>query len=244
MNTTEALKNVLLRFGAGWVLWLLGALLLASLGLIVERFLYYRAGRCNVKAMALALDEMLAAHEYEKAIEVLGKARAVATSIAAAGLRLAARGPAAAEKAMMSAAALERSRLEKRLSYLGTIGNNAPFLGLFGTVIGVIHAFAELGSADAAKAGAAAAAGQVASQAVMHAVAEALVATAVGIFVAIPAVAAFNFLQRRVSSILSEAEVLSFLVLAYLSERTSESGIQQPRPVKQRSSSSGDKAYV
>ena len=111
MNTTEALKNVLLRFGAGWVLWLLGGLLLASLGLIVERFLYYRAGRCNVKAMALALDEMLAAHEYEKAIETLGKARAVATSIAAAGLRLAARGPAAAEKAMIAVSSWGRQTL-------------------------------------------------------------------------------------------------------------------------------------
>lgn len=217
MNTIEAVKNVLLRFGAGWVLWLLGGLLLVSIALIVERWLYYRACRCKVKAIAEELDSRLASGDFAAAIETLSRTKAVATSIAAAGLRLAARGPAAAEKAMQSAAALERSRLEKRLSYLGTIGNNAPFIGLFGTVIGVIHAFAELGNVKTSKA--AAAAGQVASQAVMHAVAEALVATAVGILVAIPAVAAFNFLQRRVSEVLAEAEVLSYLVLAYLSEQ-------------------------
>lgn len=241
MNTTEAVKNVLLRFGAGWVLWLLGALLIVSLALILERTMYYRACRCNVKGMAFELDALLAEGDFEAAIGMLSKTRAVAASIAAAGLRLARRGPAAAEKAMQSAAALERSRLDKRLSYLGTIGNNAPFLGLFGTVIGVIHAFAELGNASTGKA--AAAAGQVASQAVMHAVAEALVATAVGIFVAIPAVAAFNYLTRRVSAILAEAEVLSYLVLAYLSERTVRSPAK-PCPSKHRTAEETEHQYV
>lgn len=240
MNTTEAVKNVLLRFGAGWVLWFLGGLLLVSVGLILERTLYYRSCRCDVKGLALRLDELLAVGEFESAIVMLSKHRSVASSIAVAGLRLAKRGPAAAEKAMESAAALERSRLDKRLSYLGTIGNNAPFLGLFGTVIGVVHAFAELGSADTGKA--AAAAGQVASQAVMHAVAEALVATAVGIFVAIPAVAAFNYLQRRVSAILSEAEVLSYLVLAYLADR-SQPAIRPCGP-KPRACDEGGRQYV
>ncbi len=241
MNTIEAVKNVLLRFGAGWVLWLLGALLLISLALVVERWLYYRACGCNVREMAEELDAHLAAGDFSAAIASLSRTRAVAASIAAAGLRLADRGPGAAEKAMQSAAALERSRLEKRVSYLGTIGNNAPFVGLFGTVIGVIHAFAELGRAEAGKG--AAAAGQVASQAVMHAVAEALVATAVGIFVAIPAVAAFNYLQQRVSAILAEAEVLSYLVLAYLSEQAPNAAAKTRVP-KKRALGDGEQDYV
>src|SRR5690606_27978756 len=101
--------------------------------------------------------------------------------------------------------ALERDGLERRLGFLGTLGNNAPFIGLFGTVIGVIQAF------DALEQGAA----QAASSGVMAAIAEALVATAVGIAVALPAVAAYNYLQQRVASILSGVEVLSNLVLAY-----------------------------
>jgi len=215
MNSTETLKHVLLRFGTDWVLWLLGLLSLVSIVLILERWLYYRSCRGNVKALAEKLDERLSLGEKDPAIQDLKRSRSVAASVAAAGLRLAPRGVLSAREAMQSAAALERSRLQKGLSYLGTIGNNAPFVGLFGTVIGVIHAFEELGHREAAKA-----AGQVASQTVMSAVAEALVATAVGILVAIPAVAAYNFLQRRVAEILSETEVLSSLVLAYLSDGT------------------------
>ena len=105
---------------------------------------------------------------------------------------------------------------------MGTVGNNAPFIGLFGTVIGVIGAFEALGhvaSGDSGGAGAAAQVGsQAASQAVMASIAEALVATAVGILVALPAVAAFNYFQRRMASLLAATEGLLNLVLAYLSE--------------------------
>ncbi len=82
--------------------------------------------------------------------------------------------------------------------------------------MGVIHAFEELG--HAAPGHGAAAAGQVASQAVMASIAEALVATAVGILVALPAVAAYNYLQRRVVSLLASVEVLTNLVLAYIAD--------------------------
>ena len=80
---------------------------------------------------------------------------------------------------MQSAAALERGRLERGLAFLATVGNNAPFVGLFGTVVGVIHAFEELG--HAAPGHGATPRGRSASQAVMASIAEALVATAVGI---------------------------------------------------------------
>ena len=82
-------------------------------------------------------------------------------------------------------------------------------------MIGVIEAFEELGHSAAGHAGAGAGS-QVASGAVMSAISEALVATAVGIAVALPAVAAYNYLQRRVEGMLSGAEVLSNLSLAYL----------------------------
>ena len=158
--------------------------------------------------------------DVDGAIEELKRSESVAGAIAAAGLRLSGRGAAAADKAMQSATALERGRLEQWLAYLGTLGNNAPFIGLFGTVIGIIGAFEELGhAAPGHGAGAtAAAATQVASQVVMARIAEALVATAVGILVALPAVAAYNYFQRRIASLLSGTEVLSNLVLAYLSD--------------------------
>src|SRR5207247_11069563 len=96
---------------------------------------------------AETLDRRLSAGEVVEAQAELLRSRAVAAAIAAAGLRLADRGPNAADKAMQSAAALERGRLERWLAYLGTVGNNAPFIGLFGTVIGIIGPVEELGHA-------------------------------------------------------------------------------------------------
>jgi biopolymer transport protein ExbB len=198
----------------------LGALSLLSVAIIVERWLFYRASECDAQVMARVLASRLAERDFGGAIERLGESPSIASMIAAAGLQLADRGPAAADKAMQSAAALQRGRLERWLAYLGTVGNNAPFIGLFGTVVGVIGAFEALGQGGSASGSPAGAAAQVASQAVMSAIAEALVATAVGILVALPAVAAYNYFQRRMASLLSATEVLSNLVLAYLSDRT------------------------
>jgi biopolymer transport protein ExbB len=219
VNAVDAVKQVLLQSGASWVLWILGALSVASLAIIVERWLFYRARECDLPVMAQRLGAHLARRDFDAAIKELNESKSLAAAIAAAGLQLADRGPAAADKAMQSAAALERGALERWLAYLGTVGNNAPFIGLFGTVIGVIGAFEELGKGAPGHASAAAAAAQTASQAVMSSIAEALVATAVGILVALPAVAAFNYFQRRMASLLSATEGLSNLVLAYLSEK-------------------------
>lgn len=217
MFNVERIQNLFLHAGAGWVLWALALLSVATLVIAIERWLLYRAVDVDLRAEAERLDARLAAGQVDEAIVELGRSRSVAANIAAFGLRLASRGPEAVDKAMLSAAALERGRLEKRLAFLGTVGSNAPFVGLFGTVIGIIHAFEELGHAAPAHGGAAAA--QVASQAVMSSIAEALVATAVGILVALPAISAYNYLQRRVAELLGGTEVLSNLILAYLVER-------------------------
>ncbi len=220
MNTVEALKTVLVQAGASWVMWLLGVLSLASIAMIVERAFFFRTLGSNVRALAEGLDTRLRKGDWTGAIADLTPLQSVAANVTIAGLRLAELGPAAADRAMDSAVAIERSRLERGLTFLGTLGNNAPFIGLFGTVIGVIGAFEELG--HAAPGHGAAAAGAVASQAVMTSIAEALVATAVGLFVALPAVAAYNYFQRRMTSLLAETEILSNLLLAYLSASSSK----------------------
>jgi biopolymer transport protein ExbB len=217
MNTIESVKQLLLVSGAGWILWLLGALSLSSLVLAVERWFYLRRRGGDLERLARALDENLNGGDFEGARRLLVADPSVAARVANAGLRLADRGVETADKAMQSAAALERGRLDRWLAYLATVGNNAPFVGLFGTVVGVIHAFEELGHGTSAHG---AATGQVASQAVMASIAEALVATAVGIVVALPAVATYNYLQRRVTSLLAGTEVLTNLVLAYIADGT------------------------
>ncbi|WP_457641838.1 MotA/TolQ/ExbB proton channel family protein [Persephonella sp.] len=81
--------------------------------------------------------------------------------------------------------------LEKRLGILATFGNNAPFIGLFGTVLGIIKAFHDLGTST-----------EFGVRVVMQGISEALVATAMGLFVAIPSVIAYNYFVRKVKTIL------------------------------------------
>ena len=219
MSTIDVLKTLFLASGASWVLWALFGLSAVGVALTVERLIFFHELTGDLHSLANALDARLSKGEFRDAIADLDQSPAVAARVASAGLKLADRGPAAAEKAMESAAALERTRMERGLIYLATLGNNAPFLGLFGTVVGVIAAFEALGTGAGGPATtASAAAGAVASQAVMSSIAEALVSTAVGILVALPAVAANNYLQRRSTAILAATDVLKNLVLAYLSD--------------------------
>jgi biopolymer transport protein ExbB len=209
----ELLKHALLDLKASWVMWILLGLSAIDLVIIVERAAFFRSVRDDVARLAAELDQLLRKGAVRDALERMKASRSAEAAVAVAGLRHADLGPASAEKAMLGAAALQRVRLERGLAVLGTVGNNAPFLGLLGTVIGVIEAFEILGRpVDAA----AQAASTLAPQAIMSSIAEALVATAVGLFVAIPAVAAFNYFQRRIQGIGANTEALSNVVLAHL----------------------------
>ncbi|WP_408890314.1 MotA/TolQ/ExbB proton channel family protein [Myxococcus faecalis] len=220
MHIVEIVKDVFIQWGANWVLWLLFALSLVSLGIILERWWLFRTKQDRVRELSGALEATLSTGDFPAAISTLEKRTSVGAAVARAGLRLAPQGMTAAEKGMQSALAIERSTLENRLAFLGTLGNNAPFIGLFGTVIGVLLAFEALSKTQGAPSGTS----QVASNAVMGSIAEALVATAVGIGVALPAVAAYNYFQRRIASILTDAEALTNLVLAYVSARERNGG--------------------
>jgi biopolymer transport protein ExbB len=206
VTTIELVQGVLLRSGTAWVLWALGALSVASVAVIVERWFFLRSRDCDPRALAGRLRAHLARRDFAAAAAEIGQATSVAATVASAGLKLADLGAVAAEKSMQSAAALERGRMERWLAYLGTVGNNAPFV--------VIGAFEELGHGSAHATGGATA--QVASQAVMSSIAGALVATAVGILVALPAVAAFNYFQRRIAALLLATDAIANLVIAYI----------------------------
>jgi biopolymer transport protein ExbB len=213
ISLIELLKHALLDLKASWVMWILIGLSAIDLVIIVERAAFFRSVRDDVAKLAAELDQLLRRGAVRDALERMKASRSAEAAVAVAGLRHADLGPASAEKAMLGAAALQRVRLERGLAVIGTVGNNAPFLGLLGTVIGVIEAFEILGKpADAA----AQAASTLAPQAIMSSIAEALVATAVGLFVAIPAVAAFNYFQRRIQGIGANTEALSNVVLAHL----------------------------
>lgn len=99
----------------------------------------------------------------------------------------------------------ERLKMERYLSVLGTLGNVAPFIGLFGTVVGIIKAFRDL-----------ALAGGGGPSVVAKGIAEALVATAAGLLVAIPAVIIYNYFMRKVKALSAEMEVASTRLIVML----------------------------
>jgi biopolymer transport protein ExbB len=211
----ERIKSAMVGLGASWVLWLMFVLSVISLAIMLERAWLFWSLRDDVAALMRDLGKLLRAGDLAGARQRLEQSPSAEAAVVVAGVVEAEHGADSAEEAMAGAAALQRSKLEKRLAYLGTLGNNAPFIGLLGTVIGIVGAFEEFGKGPAqAVAGAAAATGP--SEAVMRNIAEALVTTAVGLVVAIPAVAAFNTFQRIVKTTLSNTDALGHVLLAYL----------------------------
>ena len=204
MNLTEQLLGMALM-GAEWVLWLLLCLSTISFAIIAERTFFYWSQGGDLDALGDEVRKLCAAGHPEEARVRLASQKHVAAAVVSAGLREWTRGPEAVSEAMLSAKAKVRMMLERNLAVLGTLGSNAPFIGLFGTVIGIIKAFHDLAAAQAKG-----------PAVVMGSLSEALVATAVGLMVAIPAVLFYNYFQRRVRGILMGTDAMSHLVLAEL----------------------------
>ncbi len=219
-NLVEHSKRLMTNFGAGWVMWLLIALSVVSVAIMLERAWFYYTLREDLPALAKSFSDHLRRGELAEAKRVIEDSPSAEAAVVMAGLLEVDRGSKAAEEAMAGAAALQRLKLEKRLAYLGTVGNNAPFIGLFGTVIGVVQAFDEL--SKAARSGTQSAAAALPQASIMASISEALVATAIGLLVAIPAVMAYNAFQRLAKSKLANTEALSKILLSHLAAKQSK----------------------
>ena len=191
--------------GAGWVLWLLVGLSIGCIAVTAERVFVLTRDNTDRAGLSKAIQDFLASGDHAVLKGKLTSLPGLEARVIAAGLELAPHGPEAAEQAMVSATTAEKMKMERGISFLATVGSNAPFLGLFGTVLGIIKAFHDLAQ-DTSEA----------SAAVMAGISEALVATAVGLLVAIPAVVLYNSLSRWVKSRLGRSESLANLVLARL----------------------------
>jgi biopolymer transport protein ExbB len=202
MRLTERILGFTL-LGSEWVLWLLLGLSVLSVAVMVERGLYLASVRIDFDGLAKEVLSFLRDGDVAGARRALAGRRAPESQVAAAGLEQVGRGTDAVAEAMAGAKSRLRLDLERNLGVLGTLGNNAPFIGLFGTVLGIIKAFADLSRNQAGGAAA-----------VMSGISEALVATAVGLMVAIPAVIAFNYFQARVRRTLGRVDTMGHLVLA------------------------------
>ncbi len=193
--------------GSEWILWILVGLSVVSVAVMIERLIFYSGVQGRDSALVRALHAALADRDLAKAQELLRGATSPGARIAAQMLETSQRGPGSMAAIMAALRPGEKLRLERNLNFLGTVGSNSPFIGLLGTVLGIIETFRAIersgvmGSAEY-------------SNAVMAGIYEALVATAVGLIVAIPAVIAFNFFQRRVKALLGEADALTNMVLS------------------------------
>jgi biopolymer transport protein ExbB len=206
--------------GAQWVLYLLILLSIVSVALIFERALFYRAATKGLEDFRRHVRSAVAEGKWDEAIRV-AQGRADKSTQGTPDLEaemalllLNQRANHATSPEVLTEVAQDpvvRARLswERNLAFLATIGSNAPFIGLFGTVLGIIKAFHDLSQQAGGSA-----------QAVTSGISEALVATAIGILVAIPAVVAFNIFQRRVKAGLSQAEAMK----SYLIGRLAHSG--------------------
>jgi biopolymer transport protein ExbB len=209
----EKFKSAMVGLGAGWTLILMLVLSVVSLAVMLERAWLYFSLRDDAAALMKELARFLREGDLSGAKKRMEASPSAEAAVIYAGLVEAPRGAGAAEEAMASAGVLQKERLERRLAFLGTLGNNAPFVGLLGTVIGILGAFDELSKPKVATAAPAA---SMAAEGVMGAISEALVATAVGLIVAIPAVAAFNYFQRVVKVTLGNTDALGHILLGHL----------------------------
>ncbi|MFH0901066.1 MAG: MotA/TolQ/ExbB proton channel family protein [Pseudomonadota bacterium] len=221
MRLTEGFLSLAL-IGADWVIWLLAALSVVSVAIMIERFCFFAGCRVDTDRLISDLRNALGSGKPENALEAYRSSNALEAVVGLAGLEEAARGPEAAAEAMLGARSRQRLKLERNLVFLGTLGNNAPFIGLFGTVLGIIKAFHDL--AEDTQAG---------TQAVMAGISEALVATAVGLLVALPAVVMFNYFQRRVRASVLRGEAVSRFLLSKIRGNAADlrMGQSEPAPI-------------
>lgn len=206
---TERLFNIA-QGGAEAILWLLLIVSVISVGIIIERFLTLRGVTSRSKRVKARMKEALQANNLEEVEDIAKDRESLEGRAMSYGLRYAREaGTDGLPEIFNTFALLERPALERSLNVLATIGSNAPFVGLLGTVLGIMKAFRDL-SANTAGAG---------NQVVMLGIAEALVSTAVGLVVAIPAVIAYNAFSRQVRASLQSLESVRELCFAYAKKK-------------------------
>lgn len=209
----ETLKNLALQ-GGNWVLYLLILSSILSVAVMIDKAIYFFKNRIDWSAFTETLTEFLNEGDPEAAATYLKQIRSPAARVVLAGLQSREKGPEAVEEVLIGKRIGEKIRMEARMMILGTLGNNAPFIGLFGTVLGIIKAFHDLSTVQSPN-----------PSVVMSGVSEALVATAVGLLVAIPAVIAYNYFQRRVKEVVSQMDAASRILLVFMKSKVANARV-------------------
>jgi biopolymer transport protein TolQ len=185
-------------------LWILVALSILSVAFMIERYVALAGVQKKSQAMAKSIQDTLQSNSLKEIVSLASDKASIEGRGLAYGLRhVKEHGQKGLEEIFNSYAQTERPELEKRLTFLATVGSNAPFIGLLGTVFGIMDAFRGLATSN----------GEI--QAVLLGISQALVATATGLLVAIPAVIAYNYFQKRVKRILQGLDSTRDICVAY-----------------------------
>lgn len=191
------------------VLIILMVMSVLSVGMIFERYFALRKVAAESSKVRQRIKNALQGNSVEDFEDIARDPGSFEGKAAAYALRhMRESGSKGVEEIFNTYALSERPELERFLNFLATVGSNAPYIGLFGTVLGIMKAFQDLAAAPEA--------GQ---QTVMAGISIALVATATGLFVAIPAVIAYNTYSKKVRGILQSLESVKELCLAYAKKK-------------------------
>ncbi|MEK7273745.1 MAG: MotA/TolQ/ExbB proton channel family protein [Candidatus Desantisbacteria bacterium] len=201
MNLTQTLMDISLG-GSNWILGLLIILSVLSIAVIIEKgVVYYQLDKKTKKLWDAMNKCAFRADGLSEVSKVLSDYPSPTAHIIKAGIEASHLGPDAMREVMGQEESIIRMNLEKRLAFLGTLGANAPFIGLFGTVLGIIRSFKDL-----------AISGQ-GGESVIAGIAESLVATAMGLFVAIPAAIFYNVFKKKIHNMMVYADALAHMTL-------------------------------
>ena len=201
--------------GAEWVLYFLVFLSVSSIALMIDRARFYSRASRGLEEFRGQIRSLTAQGKWNEAAQLaltrLDGTRDLGpdmeSEMVLALLTHEKSSPEVLSEVAADPVMRAKLRWENHLPTLATIGSNAPFVGLFGTVLGIIKAFHDLSQQVGG------------AQTVTSGISEALVATAVGLLVAIPAVVAFNVFQRRVKAARTEAEALKSFLVGKLSHK-------------------------
>jgi len=185
-----------------------------SIAVMVERYLTYRAAKQQSREFAPRVAQALKNDRIDEAITIADKhkkshlAMVVNAGLqefqATADAKLTPSVVDASKRALVRATAIKTAELKRGLSALATIGSTAPFVGLFGTVVGIINSFQEMNTAQGAGIGA-----------IAGGISEALIETAFGLVVAVPAVWMYNYFSSKVDSFVVEMDNSSSELIDY-----------------------------
>ena len=197
--------QILQLFRQSFTLVVMLFLSILSLSFALERWWFFRAASAKADEILGAVRRHLEGGKIEPAIAWCQKHPSGVAQVVGYGLMNASRSRKDLDELMLSKLKEERLKFERFLPVLGTLGNISPFIGLFGTVVGIIKAFRDL-----------AASGTGGPSVVAQGIAEALVSTAAGLLVAIPAAILYNYFMGRLKRQTVEMEVASTRLVVML----------------------------